>query len=139
MRPLPGRSIVLAVLLCGASYAPASDVCESSATPDIEACARKRLDEARLTYDRYLAEARRVAADEPKDAAGLESSQKAWREFVDVDCKAVYQHWIDGTIRGLQAITCELGHLRERTCNLWWTYLEMANTDLKPPPCKRES
>ena len=111
------------------------DICQSPVTTDIVACARGKLERSRATMELQLKEIRRIGAERKSDMAALDAAQTAWQRFVEVDCKAVYEHWIDGTISGPMAVGCELGHVDARNCELWWTYLEHEITTLTAPPC----
>ncbi len=113
----------------------ADDVCKSPVTTDIVACLQKRLEPAKEAMARELAEIHRLGADERSDMTALDAAQEAWRHFVDVDCKAVYEHWSAGTIRGPMTVGCELAHTRARTCALWETYLAHMATTLGAPSC----
>jgi uncharacterized protein YecT (DUF1311 family) len=134
----PERLAVLALLLTAmaSGAAGAKDVCDSPVTTDIVACAQKQLREAETDLDRYLAGVRAAIADRPADLAALEAAQKAWSAFVELDCKAVYEHWIDGTVRGPFVVACKVDHTERRTCSLWDTYLQMAVTKLEAPKCR---
>jgi uncharacterized protein YecT (DUF1311 family) len=123
MRRLHVPSIALVLwLLCGTSAATAKDPCDDAMTTvEMDVCFGKKVNDARAELDRYVAEVRRVLAkaegrvsSAEEDQAAFEAAEKAWRTFIDLDCKAVYQHWIDGTIRGVQFRGCELGHIEER-------------------------
>jgi uncharacterized protein YecT (DUF1311 family) len=111
------------------------DICQSPVTTDIVACAKGKLERSKATMELQLKEIHRLLAERKSDMAALTAAQTAWQGFVEVDCKAVYEHWIDGTIRGPMAVGCELGHVDARNCELWWTYLEHEITTLTAPPC----
>jgi uncharacterized protein YecT (DUF1311 family) len=145
MRRRHVRSVALVLwLACGASAATAKGPCDDAMTTvEMETCFGKQVRDARADLDRYVAEVRRLlakadgrASSAEADSAAFEAAQKAWSDFVELDCKTVYEHGIDGTIRGLHHRTCQLGRIEERRCHLWWTYLENRDTTVKPPPCK---
>jgi uncharacterized protein YecT (DUF1311 family) len=129
--------LALLVALGGAAAAaePPADPCKGMTTLDMEACLAKKVQAAQSTLATFTAEVRRLLPAKSADRNAFEQSQTAWTRFVALDCKAVYQHWIDGSIRGIQASGCRLTHLEHRVCNLWWTYLQLAVTTVKDPNC----
>jgi len=40
-----------------------------------------------------------------------------------IECSAVYQKWIDGTIRGLMGGSCSIKLIKRRTHDIWEAYL----------------
>jgi uncharacterized protein YecT (DUF1311 family) len=113
-------------------------------TPEIEACASEysRRADARLT--RYFEAARRRLKDEVADnskvsaeaLSDLEASQAAFALYREAECKAVYQWWSEGTIRGLEYATCYRALTETRTLTLWdnWLQFEDSTPPLLPKP-----
>ena len=53
----------------------------------------------------------------------MKESQNMWVSYEDAECRAVYQKWIHGTIRGLMAGSCTIGMIKQRTHKIWEEYL----------------
>jgi uncharacterized protein YecT (DUF1311 family) len=92
----------------GMAAAASTDCSNATTTGAMEQCAatEQKAVEAKLntTYQRTL-----KAFDGQEDAKAkqmLVEAQRAWIKFREADCKAVYQKWGDGTIRGLMYIGC---------------------------------
>jgi uncharacterized protein YecT (DUF1311 family) len=111
------------------------DVCQSPRTGDIEKCLSKQIEQAQASLDLYLTACRKSCSEDHKDLAALEAAQKSWLSYVEADCKAQYQHWSDGTMRGAQYLGCKLARIKSRTCNLWFGYLSLQDTGLPAPSC----
>ena len=109
------------------------ELCDSPRTPDIVECIQRQLREAEQTQLAYLAEIRRRLEDHESDLAALEDAQRAWTDFVSADCRAVYERWKDGTIRGPMFVGCKLEHTVRRTHDLWERYLRGIVTELPEP------
>lgn len=135
-RRLLAALAVSALLLAAALVHGADrDPCKRSSTPEIEACLHKQVDQAQATMERYLAEARKTCDSDAEDTAAFDRAQIAWLAFFDLDCKAVYEHWADGTARGAQFLGCKRVNLESRTCDLWFAYLQGTVTRLPKPSC----
>ena len=136
MEILPALVLLLAIWP-GISEKSEQELCNSPVTSDIEACLTLELERADSSLSEYLKEARKTCAEDAEDMAALEAAQKAWAQYVEADCKAAHQHWIQGTIRGAAYLSCKVIHTKSRTCDLWGTYLQNMATELPfPATCK---
>lgn len=80
---------------------------------------------------RYYEAVKKQLANDPKTWAKVQKSQKTWRQYRDEECGAIYQHWIDGSIRNEMYNRCSLKSIKSRTRNLWEAYLTYM--DSTPP------
>lgn len=111
--------------------------CENAmTTPSINRCLGLEVSAAEIELSEYLL----ASIDKLKDYAGMthsiHTSQKAWLIYREKACDAVYQQWIEGTIRGVMHAGCKLRFTQVRTHYLWQTYLtymDSATPDLTEP------
>lgn len=102
----------------------AMDCDKAIATPDINACAYADYQKA----DAALNAMYKRVLDAYKDGQGeagsystradLVKAQRAWVQFRDANCNAVYDRWQQGTIRGLMANACLKELTEQRTAQL---------------------
>lgn len=86
----------------------------------------------------YKAVEERISYD-PETVAELAVSQKAWEEYRETYCSAVYSYWRDGTIRGAMHLSCQIDLTVERTHTIWRDYLTyMDSTPPVLPEPKKE-
>lgn len=126
--------LALALFLQGVE--PAS--CQGADTPSINACASAEFATADAELNRYYQAAmRRLRSDgEAQTAEDLVKAQRAWIQYRDAECGAVYQNWIGGSIRTLMGITCRTRLTKLRTYVIWshWlTYMDSTPPILPRP------
>jgi uncharacterized protein YecT (DUF1311 family) len=104
MNYLPRLLAALLLTTC-ASSAFALDCKNALSTPEINECAsieqKKVEDKLNKVYQRIV-----KSVDNAEAKKSLVEAQRAWVKFRDADCKAVYQKWIEGTIRGVMFTGC---------------------------------
>jgi len=59
-----------------------------------------------------------IKALAPEAREALTEAQRAWTEFRDKDCRAVYEFWKAGTIRTTKAIVCRIEKTGRRISEL---------------------
>ena len=131
--------MILAVL-AAATVAAAPPTCPGDNTPEINRCAEGRLDQTDDTLARYVAAARKRLKDDSASAATLTAFDKAevsFGAYREAECEAVYQDWIEGTIRTLMDINCRIDLTVRHTHVVWanWlTYMDSTPPILPEPP-----
>jgi len=115
--------------------ASASDgLCPNAVTTlEINRCLSKEIAHAESDLNRYLAEARRLLAEESEAAAALDRAQASWLAYRDADCNAVFELYAQGTIRGPMGGGCKLIRTQRRIHDIWETYLRSTDAPLPEP------
>lgn len=102
----------------------AMDCDKAIATPDVNACAYADYQKAdaalNAVYKRVMDAYKdgQGEADGYSTRADLVKAQRAWVQFRDANCDAVYDRWQQGTIRGLMANACLKELTEQRTAQL---------------------
>ncbi|GCD74210.1 hypothetical protein NBRC3299_0502 [Acetobacter pasteurianus NBRC 3299] len=123
----------VASLLCSVQ-ARAAAKCPGETTPEISACLADGVAQAQKEMEHYIAAAEgrmRESADPEHALADFHTAQQHWKQYKDAECNAVYEAWSDGTIRSSMAQTCMLRLTRNRTMDIWQTWLTYP--DSTPP------
>lgn len=105
-------------------------------TLDLNECLAALLDGARHRQAAYLQTALTRNADRPDLAEMIKASDAAFAAYSDAECKAVYEDWKDGTIRGAMFLSCQIALVDARTRTVWqnWlTYMDSTPPDLPEP------
>ena len=128
-------------LAVSVATAPNPKPCSGSDTISINACADAEFKRTDAVLNRYYQAAQHRLQEEKqtKTAALLVQSQRSWIAYRDAECDAVYQNWIDGTIRGSMAIGCKINLTQIRTYAIWrnWlTYMDSTPPILPRPDIK---
>ena len=125
MRPLFYFPASLLSLACFSQPVFAVDCSVASTTLEVNECASigQQKMEAKLntTYQRIMKLLDKQSADDPNAKASktaLIEAQRAWIKFREADCNAVYQYYIDGTIRTVMSISCMSKHAERRIKDL---------------------
>ena len=87
-----------------------------------------RADERRAAY---LVAALEREAEKPETAAMIVASDKAFTAYRDAECNAVYESWIEGSIRNVMALSCSIEMTDQRTHDIWQNWLTYM--DSTPP------
>ena len=116
-------------------------------TRQIEACLGERQARNDANLAEYVAAARerirRVAAETPSGAstvqnaaAGFDAAEAAWSQYRDAACKAVYDYYLGGTIRGIKFLKCRMIMTQEHTHTVWsdWLRYEDSSPPILPEP-----
>ena len=122
----------LTMLLSPMLSASAVVDCENARTTiEINQCASAELESAQATLDDYLQASYEHHADVPELVAAIKTAQKDWQAYLTSHCDAVYQQWRDGTIRGVMSLSCKTQLTRQRSHEIWASFLTY--TDSSPP------
>lgn len=79
----------------------------------------------------YLAAAIARVADKPAVAEQIRASDAGFTAYAKAECSAVYDDWIEGTIRTSMALTCHIALSDQRTHSIWRNWLTYM--DSTPP------
>lgn len=133
-------SVLLALAAAAALGSGKSEpLCIEGSTIDISQCLGERLKRADADLAKYLSAARvrlrNRASDDDKSAANalkeLDQAQKAWSEYRQSECGAVYDRWSQGTIAGIEHLYCQIELTTLRTHTIWSHWLTYG--DSTPP------
>lgn len=128
--------IALTLLLAGTAPCPGSN------TREVEQCLADDLARADTELNRYYAAAVRRLTDErqPAALAKLRASERAWIQYRDAECDAVWEYWKGGTIRGTFSTECRARLSRDRTMAIWSNWLTYVDSALPilPKPLQAE-
>ncbi len=128
------RSIVLVLQLLLLSEAFASDDidCENLITTiEINACIAQEVEIAEGTLNKYFLASIHQNSNDQEVIKLVRKSQETWKQYREEHCSAIYQMWIEGTIRGAMYAQCKLQLTKDRTYELWRSYLTYI--DSTPP------
>jgi len=104
--------------------------CDSALTTiDMRRCASRDLESAQRDLQRYLQEARRVAANR----AQLDSAQVAWLRYRDLACRAAGSEYEGGTMKPLVVLGCLTDLTHDRVRQLYNGHLRTSDTALPEP------
>ncbi len=125
--------VLIQALLVSAVSVSAAPLCgEERTTVDMARCLTAEVAAADKKLANYLATARaRMDAQLLEEKVDLVAAQSAWLQYRDQQCGDVYQLWARGTIRYEKAARCQLDLTRERTHDVWSSYLTYV--DSTPP------
>jgi uncharacterized protein len=119
--------------------------CAGATTTEVDACTKAYADRADKELERYVAAARKRIVDEtaqggsagqPATLADFDASQAAWVSYRKTECKAVFDWWSDGTIRGAMWAGCWESVTKARTTAIWDNWLTFMDSTpaLMPKP-----
>lgn len=126
------RRVLWLALALGATAAADDLDCKNAiTTPDINHCAGLELSAAEDVMAEYLAASRERVSYDAELVAAIEEAQEAWLAYRRAHCGSVYTQWRDGTIRTVMSLTCSERLTRQRTHDLWTSFLTYM--DSTPP------
>ena len=107
--------------------------CPGITTYEMNQCAIADIAIAEARLSRYVDTARERLSDQgdSETLGHFDAAQAAWETYIDGECGALYQRYIDGSIRGLIAGNCHRAMIDERTHTVWQHWLTYA--DSTPP------
>jgi uncharacterized protein YecT (DUF1311 family) len=127
------RYLLLPLLLLPSGLAAQDSLamsCDSAMTTiDMSRCASRALEQAKRDLNRYLQEARRLAASR----ALLDSAQTAWERYREITCRAAGREYEGGTMKPVVVLNCLLDLTRRRLHELYDNYLRTSDTALPEP------
>ncbi len=128
------RRLLLLLVIMLPSKVAAQDLlptsCDSATTTfDMRRCASRALEDAKRDLNRYVREARRLAAK----PALLDSAQAVWERFREIACRAAGSEYEGGTMMPLVVLSCHLDLTRSRLHQVYDDYLRTSDTALPQP------
>ena len=120
------KYLIAALTMLSSPMLPASAVndCENARTTiEINQCAAAELESAQATLAEYLQTSYEHHADNPELVAAIKTAQKDWQAYLASHCDAVYTKWRDGSIRGVMSLTCKTQLTRQRSHEIWASFL----------------
>ena len=85
-------------------------------------CQKVEIEKYTKKMNIYFAKALQIQED--KELINMmKKAQTKWVAYEDAECSAVYQKWVDGTIRGLMGGSCSIKLIKRRTHDIWEEYL----------------
>lgn len=98
--------------------------CENAmSTLEINQCALIELNTAKAELTRYLDAGYQRYSDDPELIEAIKTAQKDWQAYATSHCQSVYTLWREGTIRSVMAVSCELTLTKQRTYEVWESFL----------------
>lgn len=104
---------------------------DAMTTIDMNQCYADMLDRADERREAYLAKAVERYTDRPDLAKDIKASDAAFLAYRDAECGAVWEDWIEGTIRGVVGLDCRIAMTDRRTLTIWRNWLTFM--DSTPP------
>ncbi|KLI65245.1 hypothetical protein AAV99_04550 [Aurantiacibacter marinus] len=108
-----------------------SSCSDAPTTVDMNECYVSVLGRAEARRGEYLAAALERNDGDTDVAAMITQADAAYRLFADAECGAIYQYWIEGSIRNVMALTCRIGLTDRQTHTIWENWLTYM--DSTPP------
>lgn len=108
--------------------------CPGSTTPEVQECQKADGQRIETELNRYVkaAEGRIRESDDPKHAlADFRLAQEHWKQYRDAECRAVFEGWSTGTIRGSMELDCRQKLTESRIVDIWRVWLTYS--DNTPP------
>lgn len=124
-------SLCIATLVSPAIAVVADPCAKITSTIEGVECRVGQLNDEEKKQKQYFDAAVKRAALFDLDAKHLNDEQLAWTKYRETLCGNVYLMWVQGTARYEMAAQCNLNVTRERTYDLWRSYLTYI--DSTPP------
>jgi hypothetical protein len=125
-------NLVIAMALAAA---PAEQQCDSGGTIGMAQCMDRKIEQATARLRVYRTRAVTRFRDEEHDPATAKAIEDA-AVVADADraiyCGAVYQRWIEGSIRYAMDQECQLRLVDRETHDVWADFLGYIQDDAKP-------
>ena len=128
------KKLLLLSLFITSIYAQTLDCKNTNTTYNTMDCLKINILEAETVLNKYFTESKKRYAYDTKLISLMDESQKKWLSYRESECSAVYQMWIEGSIRVIVAGNCRLDMTKKRTHEIWETYLTYQ--DSTPPILK---
>lgn len=102
---------------------PALDCANAFRTAELNQCASQDWDAARQTMEQYLEASLKHNEENENLVAAIKEAQDGWDNYQNKHCGAVYTQWQGGTIRDVMAFSCKTKLAKQRTHELWESFL----------------
>ncbi|TEW42685.1 lysozyme inhibitor LprI family protein [Psychromonas algicola] len=99
------------------------DCSQAMTTPQINYCAGVELEKAEAEMNTYLTKSKEHNGHDMELIKSIEVAQKAWTNYANAHCDAIYTQWRGGTIRGLMSLSCKTKVTKQRTHEIWANFL----------------
>lgn len=109
---------------------------DARTTLDLDECTAAILETTRARRAQYLAAAVQRHAETPELGVMIAASDVVFDAYARSECDAVYVAFIDGSIRNIMTLTCQIALNDQRTHTIWrnWlTYMDSTKPDLPEP------
>ncbi|MDX3774994.1 DUF1311 domain-containing protein [Chromatiaceae bacterium AAb-1] len=117
-------AVMLAILSFSALASEESIDCENAmSTLEINQCALMELNTAKTELTRYLDAGYQRYSDDPELIDAIKTAQENWQTYAASHCQSVYTQWREGTIRGVMALSCQIKLTKQRTYEVWESFL----------------
>ncbi|WP_086983907.1 lysozyme inhibitor LprI family protein [Vibrio aphrogenes] len=123
--------LIVSCLLLPVSVQAEVDCQAPQNTVEINECAMDKLKQATQELDKYFAASLEQHAEDKELVKAIEVAQNHWQQYMQAHCSSVYTQWRDGTIRGVMAASCKTQLTKQRTHEIWETFLTYM--DSTPP------
>lgn len=123
--------LMLLAVFSGVVMAENIDCDNAMNTLEMNQCANRDLESAKIEQAKYLATSLERHADDPELITAIKLAQADWQAYLSSHCRSVYTQWRDGTIRDVRALSCKTQLTKQRTHELWENFLTYA--DSTPP------
>lgn len=107
--------------------AASADCADAVTTQEIDACLTEQHGKYEAIKARYLEAALSSASERPELATMIRNSEMMHVAYAKAECGAVYEDWVDGTIRTAMAIGCYTALTKQRTHTIWRNWLAQAD------------
>jgi uncharacterized protein YecT (DUF1311 family) len=92
-------------------------------TNEVEICVALEAEQAQETLNHYLEKVKEINAGRTKFLEFLAQSQNSWEVYKANYCDAIYENWIEGSIRGAKYNICLKTLSTIRTRVIWQDFL----------------
>jgi uncharacterized protein YecT (DUF1311 family) len=124
------------LLIAALSAAPAPEQCDTGGTIGMAQCMDRKIGQAKSRLNQYRARAvQRFEAAPDRDPAtvkAIEDAGVAADAYRETYCGAVYQRWIEGSIRFAMDQECKLRLIDRETHDIWSDFLRFIQEDATP-------
>ena len=104
---------------------------DAMTTAEMNDCLAQVLARAEERRAQYLGKAIERHPARPELAEKPRAGDTAFTDYRDAECSAVFEDWIDGTIRGVMGLSCRIEMTDRRTRTIWQNWLTYP--DSTPP------
>jgi len=128
-------TVALAILSFTVSAADQPIDCYNSrdvqSTIDMNECLSNNSVLAEAEMNKYLQASLDTNANDPEVVKLIKIAQKDWETYQSSNCDSVYTLWKGGSIKNAMSINCSTRLTKQRTLELWESYL--TSVDGSPP------
>lgn len=92
-------------------------------TLEVNVCAGIELEHAQQEMNHYLLKSKLHLSYDAQLVTAIDKAQKAWLNYSEAHCDAIYTKWRDGSIRGVMSLNCKIALTEQRTHQIWSNFL----------------